>query len=126
MKETILRALFLWFTLFILLQPIFSYIDSLLDVQVKANTSYLAQKAATEGMVTSSLKNEVINNLERLGFSADEIQITSSTATIQERKTRIDVYIRAPRINLFPYTFGKVAQPKEYYGHSSIMSEYLN
>ncbi|MEK8217123.1 hypothetical protein [Paenibacillus sp. FSL L8-0463] len=126
MKETILRALFLWFVLFIILQPIFSYIDSLLDVQVKANTSYLAQKAATEGMVTSSIKNEVINNLKRLGFSAAEIEITSSTTTVQDRGSRLDVYIRAPRINLFPYSFGSVTQPKDYYGHSSIMSEYLN
>lgn len=102
MKETILRALFLWFVLFIILQPIFSYIDSLLDVQVKANTSYLAQKAATEGMVTSSIKNEVINNLKRLGFSAAEIEITSSTTTVQDRGSRLDVYIRAPALTYFP------------------------
>lgn len=126
MKETILRALFLWFALFILLQPIYSYIDYLMDLQIKANTSYLTQKAATEGMVTSTLRNEVTRNLERLGFSASDIEITSSTTTIQDRKTRIDVYIRAPRINMFPYSFGQITQPTQYYGHGSIMSEYLD
>lgn len=126
MKETVLRALFMWLVLFIILQPIFTYIDYLLDLQVKANTSYLTQKAATEGMVTASMRNEVIANLRAVGFPEASIAITSSTAVVLERKQRIDVYISAPRLNLFPYNFSGSSQAANYYGHGSIMSEYLD
>ncbi|WP_342564685.1 hypothetical protein NST84_05860 [Paenibacillus sp. FSL R7-0345] len=126
MKETVLRALFMWLVLFILLQPIFTYIDYLLDLQVKANTSYITQKAATEGLVTSSMKNEVIANLKAVGFPEASIVISSNTETVQERKQRLDVYIKAPRLNLFPYNFSSGSQPAHYYGHGSIMSEYVD
>lgn len=126
MKETVLRALFMWLVLFIILQPIFTYIDYLLDLQVKANTSYITQKAATEGMVTTSMRNEVISNLKAVGFPEASVEITSRTDNVQERKTRIDVYIKAPRVHLFPYNFSTVAQPTHYYGHGYIMSEYLD
>lgn len=126
MKATVLRALFMWLVLFIILQPIFSYIDYLLDLQIKANTSYITQKAATEGLITASMRSEVIANLRAVGFPEASVQITSSTATVQERKQRIDVYIRAPRVNLFPYNFATATQPTFYYGHGSIMSEYLD
>lgn len=116
----------MWLVLFIILQPIVSYIDYLLDLQVKANTSYITQKAATEGMVTSALKTEVTNNLMAVGFSASSIQITSSTTAVIDRKSRLDVYIKAPRINIFAYNFSKQKQPDVYYGHGSIMSEYLD
>ncbi len=126
MKATVLRALFMWLVLFIILQPIFSYIDYLLDLQVKANTSYITQKAATEGMVTDTMRREVISNLQAIGFAEASIEITSSTETVQERKQRIDVYVTAPRMNLFPYNFSSGTQPTRYYGHGSIMSEYLD
>ncbi|NOU80110.1 hypothetical protein GC101_14660 [Paenibacillus sp. LMG 31459] len=126
MKATVLRALFMWLVLFIILQPIFTYIDYLLDLQVKANTSYITQKAATEGMVTASMRGEVISNLKAVGFPENSIEITSSTEMILERKQRIDVYVTAPRVNLFPYNFSGVSQPTRYYGHGSIMSEYLD
>ncbi|UQZ35233.1 hypothetical protein C2I18_17935 [Paenibacillus sp. PK3_47] len=126
MKETVLRALFMWLVLFILLQPIFTYIDYLLDLQVKANTSYITQKAATEGMVTASMRDEVVANLQAVGFPEASIQITSSTSAIVERKERLDVYITAPRLNLFPYNFSGMSGPAHYYGHGSIMSEYLD
>ncbi|QQZ64652.1 hypothetical protein JI735_33940 (plasmid) [Paenibacillus sonchi] len=126
MKATVLRALFMWLVLFIILQPLFSYIDYLLDLQVKANTSYITQKAATEGMVTSALKSEVTSNLTALGFSASSIQITSSTTSVIDRKNRLDVYIKAPRISIFPYNFSSQTLPEYYYGHGSIMSEYID
>jgi hypothetical protein len=126
MKATVLRALFMWLVLFIILQPIFTYIDYLLDLQVKANTSYLAQKAATEGMLTSAMRSEVVSNLKAVGFPEASISITSNTETVQERKHRIDVYVTAPRMNLFPYNFSTGSQPTRYYGHGSIMSEYLD
>lgn len=126
MKATVLRALFMWLVLFIILMPIFSYIDYLLDLQVKANTSYITQKAATEGMVTSALKTEVTNSLLALGFTASSIQISSSTTTVIDRKQRLDVYIKAPRINMFPFNFSNQTLPEYYYGHGSIMSEYLD
>ncbi|BCG57854.1 hypothetical protein [Paenibacillus sp. URB8-2] len=126
MKATVLRALFMWLVLFIILQPIFTYIDYLLDLQVKANTSYIAQKAAIEGMVTTGMRSEVVNNLKALGFSGASIEITSSSETVQDRKTRLDVYVKAPRISMFPYDFSGEAQSSFYYGHGSIMSEYLD
>ncbi|NJJ39777.1 hypothetical protein [Paenibacillus apii] len=126
MKATVLRALFMWLVLFIILQPIFTYIDYLLDLQVKANTSYITQKAATEGMVTAGMQSEVVNNLKALGFSEASIEITSSTETVQDRKTRLDVYVKAPRISMFPYNFSGETQSSYYYGHGSIMSEYLD
>jgi hypothetical protein len=126
LKATVLRALFMWLVLFIILQPIFTYIDYLLDLQVKANTSYITQKAATEGMVTASMRGEVISNLKAVGFPENSIEITSSTEMILERKQRIDVYVTAPRVSLFPYNFSGVSQPTHYYGHGSIMSEYLD
>lgn len=116
----------MWLVLLIILQPIVSYMDYLLDLQIKANTSYLAQKAATEGMVTSALKNEVIKNLSAVGFPAASILISSSTETIQDRKTRLDVYIEAPRLVSFVFNFSKGGHSKNYYAHSSIMSEYIN
>lgn len=125
MKATVLRALFMWLVLFIILMPIFSYIDYLLDLQVKANTSYITQKAATEGMVTSTLKTEVTNNLMALGFTASSIQISSDTTAVLDRKQRLDVYIKAPRIKMFPFNFSSKTLPEYYYGHGSIMSEYL-
>ncbi|MFD1775744.1 hypothetical protein [Paenibacillus rhizophilus] len=126
MKATVLRALFMWLVLFIILQPIFTYIDYLLDLQVKANTSYIAQKAAIEGMVTAGMRSEVVNNLKALGFSGASIEITSSSETVQDRKTRLDVYVKAPRISMFPYDFSGEVQSSYYYGHGSIMSEYLD
>ncbi|MBY9080943.1 hypothetical protein KIH86_12600 [Paenibacillus sp. HN-1] len=126
MKDTVLRALFMWLVLFIVLQPMMTYIDYLLDLQIKANTSYLAQKAATEGMITASMRSEVMNNLKALGFTESSIGISSSTEAVQDRSSRLDVYIRAPRISLFPYNFSGNAQSSYYYGHSSIMSEYLD
>lgn len=126
MKATVLRALFMWLVLFIILQPIFTYIDYLLELQIKANTSYITQKAATEGMVTASLRSEVIANLKAVGFPEASIAITSSTTTVQKRKQRLDVYISAPRMNLFPYKFSGLSGPTRYYGHGSIMSEYLD
>jgi len=126
LKATVLRALFMWLVLFIILQPIFTYIDYLLDLQVKANTSYITQKAATEGMVTSMMKTEVINNLRALGFSESSIQISSTTETVQVRKSRLDVYIKAPRIHMFPYDFSSQTPSSYYYGHGTIMSEYLD
>lgn len=116
----------MWLVLFIILQPIFTYIDYLLDLQVKANTSYITQKAATEGMVTASMRSEVVDNLKALGFSEASIEITSSTETVQDRNTRLDVYVKAPRISMFPYNFSGETQSSYYYGHGSIMSEYLD
>lgn len=126
MKATVLRALFMWLVLFIILQPIFTYIDYLMDLQIKANTSYITQKAATEGMVTASMRSEAVANLKAVGFPEASIVITSRTTTVQKRKQRLDVYVTAPRMNLFPYNFSGMSQPARYYGHGSIMSEYID
>lgn len=126
MKATVLRALFLWLVLFILLQPMMTYVDYLLDLQIKANTAYLTQKTAVEGRVTPALRSEVVANLTAVGFTASSIDITSASEAVMERSQRLDVYLSAPRVRLFPYWFTDASQPERYYGHGSIMSEYLD
>lgn len=125
MKDTVLRALYLWIILILITQPILDHVDYLKDLIVKANTSYITQKAAIEGTVTASLKQEVINNLKSVGFSESEITIEFDNV-VRDRKERVDVVIRANRPRLFLYSFGTVSQPRYYYGHGYIMSEYLD
>ena len=124
MSQTVARALLFWLLLFILLQPSLSHLDYLLDLTVKSNAEYIAQKAAVEGTVTPALRQEVIDNLTAVGFSAASIQINYDTSVV-ERGQRIDVTIQAPRIRIFPYIFsGTDSQPQYYYAHTYIMSEY--
>lgn len=125
MKETVLRALYLWIVLIIITQPILDYTDYLKELIVKANTSYITQKAAVEGTVTTALKNEVIDNLKAVGFKEDQITIEYETI-IKDRKERLDVVIKVERPRLFLYNFSSVQQPQYYYGHGYIMSEYLD
>lgn len=126
MNQTVARALLFWLLLFILLQPSFSHIDYLLDLTVKSNAEFLAQKAAVEGTVTPSLRQEVIDNLTAVGFSESSIEITYHESIV-ERGQRIDITIRAPRIRMFPYIFsGTLNQPQYYFAHTYIMSEYLD
>ena len=125
-KETILRAIYMPILLYMILQPILSYLDHLYDNAVKSNTAYLTQKAATEGRVTPQLIQEVTNNLKAIGFSEDEIHIESDPV-LRYRGERIDVAIRVERNRtLFPFNFTSKSQPNYYYAHNSIMSELLN
>jgi len=126
MKETLIRAIYMPVLLYMILQPMLSYLDYLYDLVVKLNTAYLTQKAAVEGMVTPQLEQEVINNLTAVGFSEDEIHIESNP-TIRYRGERIDVIVRVERDRtLFPYIFTNKQQPSYYYGHGSIISEFLD
>jgi len=126
MKETLIRAIYMPVLLYMILQPMLSYLDYLYDLVVKSNTAYLTQKAAVEGMVTPQLEQEVIDNLTAVGFSEDEIHIESNP-TIRYRGERIDVIVRVERDRtLFPYIFTNKQQPSYYYGHGSIISEYLD
>jgi hypothetical protein len=112
--------------LYMILQPTLSYLDYLYDLQVKANTAYLAQKAATEGRVTPQLMQEVTNNLKAIGFSEGEIHIEADTI-LRYRGERIDVAIRVERNRtLFPFNFTSKSQPNYYYAHNTIVSEYLD
>jgi hypothetical protein len=126
MKETLLRAIYMPVLLYILLQPMYSYLDYLYDTAVKANAAYLTQKAAVEGKVTPQLRQEVINKLTAIGFHEDEIQIESDAVT-RYRGERIDVTIRVNRKRtLFPYIFTSESMPDDYVGHGTIMSEYMD
>lgn len=124
MRETVLRAFFLWIIVFAIVQPLISQADHLLDMTVKSNCEYMAQKAATDGTVSSSLKQEVIDNLKAVGFSESDITTVFDT-TIKDRRQRIDVKLTAKRSTLFAYTFSSLAGPSVYYAHNYIMSEYL-
>lgn len=126
MKETLLRAIYMPVLLYMILQPMLSYLDYLYELNVQANTAYLTQKAAAEGRVTPQLVQEVTNNLKAIGFSEDEIHIESDP-TVKYRGERIDVIVRVERNRtLFPIAFTSQAQPKHYYGRGTIMSEYLD
>jgi hypothetical protein len=126
MKETLLRAIYMPVLLFIVLQPMYSYLDYMYDTAVKANAAYLTQKAAVEGRVTPQLRNQVIENLKAVGFHEDEIRIESDPM-IRYRGERIDVTVRVERDRaLFPYVFTSQSMPKEYVGHGTILSEYVD
>lgn len=124
LKGTILRAVFMWVVVIIIVQPILSHKDFLLDLNVKANASLLAQKAAPEGVVTPQLYQEIVDNLKAIGFKEDQIEIQFSS-TIRERTEIIDVIILVERNPMFLYSFGKSNSPQYYYGRHRIMSEYI-
>jgi hypothetical protein len=124
MKETILRAILFPLTLFILIQPLISHKDYLVDLIVKANAAYAAEKAAPEGLVTPAIRDQVIDNLEKIGFADSEIEMVYDT-TLKGRQQQLDVMIRIPRPPLFIYYFGTETQPQYYYARSYVMSEYL-
>jgi hypothetical protein len=124
MKETLVRALFFWLTLMILVQPMLSHIDFLLDMIVKANTEYAAEKAAPEGILSGALRQDVLQNLAAVGFDPSEVVLESS-ATVVERTERLDVRIQAPRRPMLLFRFGSEALPEHYYGHAYVMSEYI-
>lgn len=124
MKDTLVRALFFWLTLIILVQPMLSHIDYLLDLVVKANAEYAAEKAAPDGILSGDLRQEVLNNLAAVGLDTSKVVIESGT-TVVERTERLDVRIRAPRQPLLLYRFGSEAMPTEYYAHAYVMSEYI-
>jgi len=126
MKETLLRALYMPILLIMILQPMLSYLDYLLDLTVKANTNYLVQKAAVEGRVTPHLRQEVIDNLKAVGFSENQIWIEYDPV-VRHRGERIDVSITVFRNRmLFPYLFTSKTLPNSYYAKGSILSEYLD
>jgi N-methylhydantoinase A/oxoprolinase/acetone carboxylase beta subunit len=126
MKETLLRAIYMPLLLYIILQPMYSYLDYLYDLAVKANTAYLTQKAATVGRVTPELRQEVVEKLMAVGFKEDEIQIESNSS-VRYRGERIDVTVRVERDRtLFPYMFTSASMPNVYVGHGTIMSEYVD
>lgn len=118
------RLLFFWFALLILIQPSLSHLDYLLDLTVKSNAEYAAQKAAPAGGVTPELKQEILDNLAAVGFNPAEVTV-ESTSTMVDRGERIDVLIRAPRLPLFLYRFGNKSWPQEYYAHAVVMSEHV-
>jgi len=118
------RLLFFWFALLILIQPSLSYLDYLLDLAVKSNAEYAAQKAAPAGGVTPQLRQEILDNLAAAGFDPAQVTVESTSTTV-DRGERIDVRIRAPRLPMFLYRFGRESWPQEHYAHAVVMSEYV-
>lgn len=97
----------------------------MLDVVVKANAEYAAQKAAPYGYITPDIRQEIIDNLTAVGFNADQIVIESQLEK-QERGDRIDVIIRAPRLPMLLYRFGSSQLPTEYFAHAYTTSESIS
>ncbi len=126
MKTTTLAQLFfLWLFVFVLFQPLISHQDYMLDVAVKANAEYAAQKAAPQGIVTPELRQEILDNLSALGFDPSEVNIESQLEK-QERGQRLDIIIRAPRLPMFLYRLGNINLPTEYYAHTYTTSESIS
>lgn len=126
MKSAVLaQILFLWLFVLILLQPMLSHQDYMLNVAVKANADYAAEKAAPYGHVTPELRQEILDNLRGIGFDPSQIMIESQVIQ-QERGERIDVIIRAPRMPMFLYRIGNSQLPREYFAHSYTTSEFLS
>lgn len=122
--KTIAEICFLWLLVFVVFQPIISHQDYMLDVAVKSNAEYAAQKAAQYGYVTAELRAEILSNLAQVGFNESEVTIESQN-TEQIRGERIDVIIHAPRLPMFLYRFISTNLPTEYYAHKYTTSEYL-
>lgn len=119
-------ALFMWVTIIMILQPIFSYRDYLIDNLFKSYAFNIAQQAAVEGYVTPSLKQDLVEKLKKIGFSEDEIELTYSTIEV-DRGTAIDIKLKGPRPPSFPYFFGSNSpNDRSYYAHVDIMSEHLD
>jgi hypothetical protein len=123
--SVITRALLIWFSIFMLLQPILSYRDYLLDTLVKSNTYFLAQVSAPDGFVSPTNRQVVLNNLQRVGITPATVQIISES-TIKDRGERLDVEIQAPRANSFLLNFGDIPQSNIYIGHAYVMSERMD
>lgn len=124
MKETVLKALYFWLVLVIVIQPALSQRDYLLNIVVKSNTSYLAEKAAVQGRITNELITEIKNNLKAVGFNDSDIEITGDTS-LKERGNKIDVIIKVKRPPMFVLNLGAIGVPTYYYAKTSISSEYL-
>jgi len=118
------RLFFVWFALLILVQPSLSHIDYLRDLVVKSTAEYAAQKAAPAGGVTPELQQEILGNLAAVGFDPAQV-VVESTSTTVDRGERIDVRIRAPRLPMFLWRFGRESWPQEHYAHAVVMSEYV-
>lgn len=124
MTSTFAKVFFIWLGFMILLQPLLSHLDYLLDIVVKSNADYAAEKAAPDGVMTAELKQTVLDRLAAVGFDPDTVQVTSSS-TIVDRGEQIDVKITAPRLPMFLYRFGSQSMPSTYYAHSYTTSEYI-
>ena len=124
MKETIMRALYFWLLLVIIIQPFLSQRDYLLNLVVKSNASYLAEKAAVEGRITPELVEEIKANIEAVGLKVEDGDI-SGTTTLRQRGEEIEVVIRVKRPGAFLYNLGTVGAPTHYYSRQSILSEYV-
>jgi hypothetical protein len=124
MTSTLSRVLFLWVALIILIQPLWSHLDYLLDVVVKSNAEYAAQKAAPYGSITPEISQEVLAHLTAVGFDPAQVLIESENG-VQPRGGAIDVKIRAPRLPQFFYRFGQANFPEQYYAHAYTTSEWI-
>lgn len=123
-KDIVVRTMFFSLTLFALCQPFVTRVDNKCDGFVKSYAHYMAQKAAVDGNVPTALKQEVVDKLTSIGFSASDIQITS-TSYVVGRGQRIDVEVKVRKRKVFAYIGSSSSPPQYYYGKGSAMSEYL-
>lgn len=97
----------------------------MLYVVVKSNAEYAAQKAAPDGMLTLSVREAVIQNLQSVGFKEEDIIFTTNTNSPLPRGEELIVEIRAPRIPIFVMNLSGESLPTHYFGKAYITSEYI-
>ncbi len=125
MSITISKAFLYWVVILMILQPWLSYRDFLIEGIIKSNTNHIAQLAAVQGYVTPQIRDELIQNLGKIGYSPSEVNLTYSTVQV-ERGERIDIVVTAPRAPSFAFLFSSSDEPKNYYARANVMSEYLD
>jgi hypothetical protein len=125
MPGVFVRIFFIWLLLFMILQPILGHIDYVLQVVVKSNAEYAAQKTAPEGMLTQDVRTAVLDNLESVRFDRNKIQFTSNASSPLTRGEEIIIEIRAPRLPMFAYKFTSAEIPTSYLGKAYTTSEYI-
>jgi hypothetical protein len=125
MPGIFVRIFFTWLLLFMIIQPLLGHIDYVLQVVVKSNAEYAAQKTAPAGMLTQDVRTAVLDNLEAAGFNRNSIQLTSNTSSPLSRGEEITIEIRSPRLPMFAYKFTNDNIPTSYLGKAYTTSEYI-
>lgn len=126
MKATVVRALYFWLVLVIIIQPFLSQRDYLLNLVVKSNASYMAEKAAVEGRVTPAIRDEIMANLRAVGFTDSEISISGSgTTSTATRGQSIEIILAVKRPPSFAIDVSTESGAENFYSRVQIMSEYI-
>ncbi|MBJ6360493.1 hypothetical protein ACFOQM_04090 [Paenibacillus sp. GCM10012307] len=125
MSGAFVRVAFVWMLIFLIIQPLLSHIDYLLYVVVKSNANYAAEKAAPDGMLTPSVREQVLANLQAVGIDPSQVVIVSNASSPLKRGEELEIQIEAPRLPMFVYQFTGQELPTTYFAKAYTTSEYI-